>query len=265
MAGVLDGLIDERFVMTTRKMTVLLALFALFLTTGCYEPAVDGGFYNPSVEKFHAKKAIDAGDFAFAEQKLGKVLYNDPQDWEGRYLMGLTYLGQERAVEAQSQLELALSVQDRSKTNTPKILDALAMSLEKQELYDQLYAFLDAQIERYEGWGDYARKARFLAEANDIDGAALAYRQAAFFSRNETEDIYIELAEFYEGLGDYTKAVQALKWAYYINDENTSIPNRFRKLGVVPGPTLKEEPPQPDYAGANLFDIPAVLPNLIRD
>jgi tetratricopeptide (TPR) repeat protein len=242
--------------MTTRKMTVILGLVALMLTTGCYKPAVDGGFYNPAVEKFHAKKEIDAENYAAAELKLGKVLYNDPQDWEGRYLMGVTYLGQGRSVEAQTQLELALAAKDRSETHTPKILDELARSLEQQELYDQLYAFLDAQIERYEGWEDYARKARFLAKANDIDGAALAYRQAAYFSRNETEDIYIELAEFYEGLGDYPKAVQALKWAYFINEENPSIPRRFRQLGVVPGPTLKEAPPQPEYAGAKLFGIP---------
>lgn len=249
--------------MTLQKMTVLLALFALCLTTGCYRPAAaDGGFYNPPVEKFKAEQAIDAGNYAEAEARLDKVLRNDPQDWGGRYLMGLTYLEQNRPVEAQSQLELALSVQDRDAEDTPKILDALARALEQQERYNELYGFLDDQIERYEGWEDYARKARFLAKANDIDGAALAYRQAAFFSRNETEDIYLELATFYEGLGDYGKAVQALKWAYFINDENETIPNRFRKLGVVPGPTLKEQPPQPDYAGARLFGIPDVLPNL---
>jgi len=240
---------------TSVKLSVLLGLFALMLTTGCYKPAVDGGFYNPAVEKFKANKAIEAEDFAAAEQRLNTVLYNDPQDWEGRYLMGLTYLGQRRPVEAQTQLELALAAKDRSETQTPKILDALARSLAQQESYSELYAFLDAQIERYEGWEDYARKARFLAEANDIDGAALAYRQAAYFSRNQTEDIYLELAEFYEGLGDYPKAVQALKWAYYINDEHPQIPNRFRQLGVVPGPTLKEAPPQPEYAGAKLFGI----------
>ncbi|MEO0477446.1 MAG: tetratricopeptide repeat protein [Planctomycetota bacterium] len=245
---------------TPIKMTVLLGLFALLLTTGCYKPKVDGGFYNPAVEKFKAEKAIEAGNYAEAEQRLNKVLYNDPQDWGGRYLMGLTYLETNRPVEAQSQLELALAVRDRSESETPKILDALARSLEQQELYDQLYAFLDAQIERYEGWEDYARKARFLAKANDIDGAALAYRQAAFFSRNKTEDIYLELATFYEGIGDYDKAIQALKWAYYINDENPETPDRFRKLGVVPGPTLKEAPPQPEYAGARLFGIPIELP-----
>lgn len=240
--------------MTGLRMSAVLALCAVTLCAGCY---------NPRVEKFHSRKAMDAGDYITAEQKLAGVVDNDPSDWEGHYLLGLAYLGQDRPVEAQSQLELALAVKDRSQTQTPKILDALARALEQQQSYDQLYAFLDAQIERYEGWEDYARKARFLAKANDIDGAALAYRQAAFFSRNETEDIYLEMSEFYKGLGDYPKAVQALKWAYYINPEHTQIPDRFRELGVVPGPTLAEEPPQPEYAGAKLFGIPVELPSLI--
>lgn len=241
---------------TPMKMTVMLGFFALMLATGCY---------NPPVEKFHSRKSIEAGDYMAAEQRLLVVVQKNPADWEGHYLLGQTYLGQDRPIEAQSQLELALAVKDRSREHTPKILDALAHSLEMQQSYDQLYAFLDAQIARYEGWEDYARKARFLAKANDIDGAALAYRQAAYFSRNATEAIYLEIATFYENLGDYDKAIQALKWAYYINDEHAQIPDRFRKLGIVPGPTLKEAPPQPEYAGAKLFGIPLKLPNLIGD
>lgn len=242
--------------MTGLRMSAVFGLCAVMFCVGCY---------NPPVEKFHSRKAMEAGDYATAEQKLLGVIDHDPSDWEGHYLLGLAYLGQQRPVEAQSQLELALAVKDRSKEQTPKILDALARSLEQQKSYDQLYAFLDAQIDRYEGWQDYARKARFLAKANDIDGAALAYRQAAYFSRNETEKIYLEIATFYEGLGDYDKAIQALKWAYYIKPEHTQIPGRFRKLGVVPGPTLREAPPQPEYAGAKLFGIPVELPNLIGE
>lgn len=242
--------------MTALRMSAVLALCTMLLCVGCY---------NPPVEKMHSRKAMDAGDYTAAEQKLIGVVEHDPSDWEGHYLLGLAYLGQQRPVQAQSQLELALTVKDRSKEQTPKILDALGQSLEMQGAYDQLYAFLDAQIARYEGWQDYARKARFLAKANDIDGAALAYRQAAYFSRNETERIYLEIATFYENLGDYDKAIQALKWAYYLKPDHTQIPGRFRKLGVVPGPTLREAPPQPEYAGAKLFGIPDVLPNLIGD
>lgn len=237
--------------MTIRlTMTAMLALCGLMFAAGCY---------NPPVEKLHSRKAMDAGDYTTAVQKLEAVVAYNPADWEGHYLLGKAYLGQGRAIKAQSELEQALAVKDRSETHTPKILDALAESLHQQMRYDELYAFLDAQIDRYESWEDYARKARFLSKANDVDGAALAYRQAAFFSRNEDADIYVEIADFYEQRGDYDKAVQSLKWAYFIDDERTDLPNRFRQLGVVPGPTLKEQPPQPDYAGAQIFNLPKLI------
>jgi tetratricopeptide (TPR) repeat protein len=242
-----------------QTLAVVLALCGLVLASGCYKPTVDGGLYNPRVEKFHSRQAIEAGDYATAESKLLYVLQNDPQDWYAHYLLGRVYLDTGRPVQAQSELEQAFAVNDRSTDYTPKILDAIAESLHKQEKYDELYAFLDAQIDRYEGWEDYARKARFLAKANDIDGAALAYRQAAYFSRNDDEDIYIEIADFYHQRGDYDKELQALKWAYYINDENPQLPDRFRQIGYVPGPTMKDPPPQPEYAGARIFDLPKLI------
>ncbi len=238
----------------TIRLTITAAwvLCGLLFVTGCYQQAVDGGLYNPPVEKLHARRAMAKSDYATAQSKLKFVLYNDPQDWEAHYLLGLVYLELDRPVEAQGELEQAFAVKDRSSEYTPKILDGIAQSLYQQKSYDSLYAFLGEQIERYEGWEDYARKGRFLAKADDVDGAALAYRQAAYLSRDADEDIYIEIADFYESRGDYDKAVQALMWAYYINDERAELPNRFRRLGYVPGPTLKEQPPQPMYDGNDL-------------
>jgi len=247
--------------MKTRLMIAVLGLCGLLFGAGCYQTAdVDGGFYNPPVERHYARKAIEVGNYAEADQRLARVLRNDPQDWEAHYFQGLSYLGQDRAVEAQTQLEQALAANDRG-SDTPEILDALAESMFQQRNYEALYSFLDAQISRYEGWQDYARKARLLAMAADIDGAALAFRQAAYFSRNETEDIYIEIADFYIGLGDQDKALQALKWAYYINPENPGTATRFSTLGYVPGPTLAEQPPQPEYAGAEIFRLPNLIGN----
>ena len=48
-------------------------------------------------------------------------------------------------------------------------------------------AFLDAQIDRYEGWEDYARKARFLVKANDMDGASLATLASTSLERSVYE------------------------------------------------------------------------------
>jgi len=232
-------------------MTALLGMIGLMFAAGCF---------NPPVERYKANKAMEAGDYEQADRRLNKVIERNPGDWEAHYLMGKSHLGQDRALQAQTEFEQALAVKDESK-HTPKILDGMAESLHKQGRNAELYAFLDEQIERYEGWEDYARKARFLARAGDIDSAALAYRQAAIFSRNTSDEIYIEIADFYEGLGNYDHAIQALKWAYFINEENPTLPNRFRRLGVVPGPTLKEQPPQPEYEGESLFK----LPNLINE
>lgn len=218
-----------------------------------------GGCYNPPLERERAKRSLDAGNYGSAESRLLVLVDRERTDWEAHYLLGLTYLAQDRPVAAQSELEEALAVRDRDKDNTPLILDAIAEAIFQQGRYAQLYLFLDDQIDRYEGWEDYARKARFLDKASDIDGAALAYRQAAYFSRNESADIYVEIADFYEKLGDYDKAVQSLKWAYYIDEDREDLPGRFRGLGVVPGPTLKEQPPQPAYAGDSLFRLPRLL------
>lgn len=235
---------------TRLMMAAVLGLGVMLFAVGCF---------NPPGERFRSRKAMAAGDYSQAEQRLIACLDYNPADWEAHYLLGEVYLKQDRAVEAQSELEQALAVQDRDKSDTPKILDALAESLYQQKRYEQLYLFLDEQISRYEGWEDYARKARFLAKANDIDGAALAYRQAAYFSRNEDASIYVEIADFYEGIGDYNKAIQSLKWAYFIDDERKDVPAAFRRMGVVPGPTQKEQPPQPDYAGARLFELPRLI------
>lgn len=233
--------------MTTRLTTIaVLALCGLMFAAGCF---------HPPKEKFRSKKAIEANDYAQAERRLTAVLDRNPSDSEAHYLLGLTYLGQGRPLQAQSELEQALAVHNARGTYAPKVLDALAQAYHDQMRYEELYAFLDDQIQFHEGWQDYARKARFLALANDMDGAALAYRQAAYFSRNEDEAIYIEIADFYKGLGNQERELQALKWAYFINDENAELPDRFRSLGYAPGPTLKEKPPQPEYEGASLFGL----------
>lgn len=230
-------------------LTLAVAVCGLMVAAGCY---------NAPVEKLHAKRAMRAGDYATATQKLQGVVEYDPADWEGHFLLGQAYLGQGRAIEAQSELELALAAKDRSSTHTPKILDALAESLLKQEQYEELYAFLDFQIERYQGWEDYARKARYLLKAGDIDGAALAYKQAAFFSRDEDADIYIEIADFYRERADQENELLALRWAYYIDNERTDLRPRFESLGYIFGPTLKERPPQPMYDG-NDYKLPRLI------
>lgn len=233
--------------MTLRVMMTAMLVCGLLLAAGCF---------NPPVERHYARKSMDAGDYADAERRLLAVLERDASDWEAHFLLGKTYLELNRPIQAQSELELALAINDESREWTPKILDALAQAMIKQGDDKRLYTFLDAQIDRYEGWQDYARKARYLSQIGDIDNAVLAYKQAAFFSRNENAQIYVDIADFHRERGNFEMEFQALKYAYYIDDERPDLPNRFRQLDKVPGPTTKEAPPQPEYIGPSLFNLP---------
>ena len=49
-------------------------------------------------------------------------------------------------------------------------------------------------------------------------------------------------------IGRHTKAnaVKALRYAFYVYPQHPEIPDRFRKFGLVPGPTLRTEPPKPE-------------------
>ena len=220
----------------------------LVLTSG-----LGGCSYNAYHEKQLGRAEMDQGAYAAARERFYEVTQQSRADWEGHYYLGLCDLELGEPVRAETALRQALAVMDSSDQWTPRILDAVAQSQYDQNEIDRLYAFLRAQIDYYGTWHDYARQARYLALVGDIDGAALAYRKAAYFSKNATEEIYIEIADFYESIGDQPHAVQSLKWAYWINPKHTQLPERFRKYGLVPGPTLREPPPTPAYAGDQLF------------
>jgi len=232
----------------SRRFVLCLGLAAVML------PMLGCGF-NASYQKQEALREMDRGEYHAARNRLLEVTQQARSDWEGHYYLGLCHLALDEPVKAQTQLGQALAVQDRNPEWTPKILDAMAQSLFDQDRLDELFAFLRAQIDRYGTWADYARQARFFAKSGDVDGAALAYRKAAYFSKNRDEDIYLEISAFYETIGDQDRAVQALKWAYWINPQHTEIPSHFRRLGLVPGPTLREEPPKPAFPGDRLFDV----------
>lgn len=235
--------------LSIRRWCVLLGVLVLGLPLG-------GCGYNAHHQKQLAREEMSQGDYVAARNRLSEVTQHARSDWESHYYLGLCLLELNEPVQAQTQLGQALAVQDRNPEWTPQILDAMAQSLFDQDRPDELYAFLRAQIDRYGTWQDYARQARFLAKAGDVDGAALAYRKAAYFSKNRDENIYLEIADFYESIGDQGRAAQALRWAYWINPGHLQIPGRMRRLGIVPGPTQREQPPTPAFPGDRLFDVP---------
>jgi tetratricopeptide (TPR) repeat protein len=204
--------------------------------------------------------AVANGDDVLAQAQFEKAIARDATDWEAQLALGELLNRTRQPLPAQAHLEKALILRDHHE-ETPRILDALAQSLFLQNRYSQLHAYLDEVAAFYRTSNDYLRAATYLAKSGDPDGAVLAYRKASYFAPPLDAKPYLLLADFYDARGDAPNAVQALRWACYVNPKDTSLPNRFRQHGLVPGPTLAEKPPQVEIVEPGLFPLkPPAIP-----
>ena len=143
-------------------------------------------------------------------------------------------------------MEKALALRQDDPKITPRILDRLAQAYYEQDRPENLTAFLARTAEFYGQPRDYLRQAKYLVKVGDVDSAKLAYRKAAYFAPSGDASPYIAIADFYISIDDQTNAATALRYGYYVNPKDGEVADRFRQLGLVPGPTQSLEPPKPE-------------------
>lgn len=190
--------------------------------------------------------AYNAGQPELAKDRLSRAIEIRPSDVPSLYHLGLINLEMGLPLDAQLVLEKALELKQEDASMTPMIIDALAEAYFQQGREEALYNFLARIASTYATSEDFLRQARYLSKIGDMDAARAAYRKAAFFAPVDEDGPYVELALFYESINDRPNMVQALKWAWAINDQNPRTAAAFERLGIVPGPTLKELPPKPE-------------------
>lgn len=216
---------------------VAVALLLVLTQTGCETNAM---------LREKGRKEMRAQDYAAAEAQFLKAAERDPSDWRAQYLLGVTRMEQRNYISAQHDFEKALALRNHDSEATPLIVDGIAESLYQQGRIESLYAFLKRVTDTYGTSADYLRQADYLTRAGDLDSATVAYQKAAYFADDKDESVYVAIADFYGSINDVPNATQALRYAYYINPHNPQVESRFRKYGIVPGPTQAEPPPKPE-------------------
>ena len=176
-----------------------------------------------------------------AEALLTRAVKLDPGVWQAHMVLGQVHLKRAKYLEAQHELELALSM-NPSSDHTPEILDALAETLLGQGNAGALHALLGKACADYGTTRDYLRQARFLGRLGDLDNAKIALGKASHFAAPDDPDAQLALADFYESIGNEREAIQALRHALYIDPDNAVIQKRLRAHGVIPGPTAAISP-----------------------
>lgn len=224
---------------------VVLAAGGAGLAIGC-----NGGIqpevitYNPRAFREQGIGQFQKGDYTGASSSFKEALRQEPGDYTSRYYLGQCFdkMGEpQRAIE---EYHTTLNVMTHSlegKTDTAvrgKVLEALSeaiahepdrssdlAAIEKQQPRTPENAILLARIYRYSG---------------DADMALVRYSEAQTIDPGNPL-IAKEYGLYLEQLGQNKRANGQLRHAYAMNTKDEEVAAALRRLGVVPGPSLKSE------------------------
>lgn len=210
--------------------------------TGCKSWSDD----RPTNKKFVAQgdEAYKVGDYSAAAASYEQAAEIKPASKLTQHNLGQTrlQLGQPVAAELAFRNGLAVSYDDIYWR--VRFQDALAESLFQQTgQQDQLFSFLQDQVDTYGSDRDYQRQGDYLVRMGDVDNARVAYEGAAKASAENDATCLVALGDFYRSVGDDEEARLAYRYAYWVDAAHEGLGAKLRQTGFYPGPTAAIEPP----------------------
>lgn len=194
-----------------------------------------------------------AGDYENAAGSFRSATIQDPRDYKSFYFLGASYDKLNNHQQASQAFLSSLKVMDvtlEGKKDTAfraKAIDGLAISTAKgQDRAVQIAMPQPGKNPAEDAW----LRAKILRYTGDADAAIESYNIAALQAPN---DFYItkDYGLYLESLGQNQTAAVPLRKAYRMDASDQEIAAALRRIGMVPGPALKErqelaKPPIPE-------------------
>lgn len=180
-------------------------------------------------------QAAMINDWPTAAEWYAQVADRDPTSWRAQYALGHASLEAGDLSTARRALEIASALKPQSNA----VARDLADTMEQQEAWDDLFAYLRDRATSTSTANDWLRLARAGVEADDPDTAREALRTAMAVDAGTTVQPYLRAAAIARRLGDDRDAYRALVLAWEIDPGDTDVNAALRDLGVVPGPTMR--------------------------
>lgn len=189
---------------------------------------------------------LETNQYDEAQGAFRDAVRQNPRDYQSYYYLGVLYDRQKQYTNAIASFKTSLQVQDvtveghRDQAFRLKTLDAFAKTVAKADIRDVEVNHLEQSAAASKTGDQYFVLARVYAERGDADSAVAAYAKAAqkspdaFYIAKE-QGLYLEKQQL------KVEAEAALRRAYRLNDQDVDVQQALRRLGVVPGPALKEE------------------------
>lgn len=197
-----------------------------------------------------AKKAgmaeLSAGNYADAAGSFTNATRQNPRDYESYYWMGVAYDRLGSYQQSMRALRTSLSTMRETlegrnnRTFRLKVLDALAIVTSKSADRQAQVTALEDRIKGRETAEDLFLVAKIHRYGSDPDAAIEAYNRAALLDPKDY-DILKEYALYLEQLGQTERAQPLLVRAYKMREDDQQVADALRRMGVVPGISLRDE------------------------
>lgn len=159
----------------------------------------------------------------------------DPTDWSAQANLGHAALEAGDLATARRSLEIASTL----RPTDAAIARDLADTMQQQQAWDDLFAYLRDRAMSTSTSADWLRLARVAIEADDPDTAREAVRTALAVDADQSVGPYLMAARMLRRLGDDDEAQRTLALAWRIDPKNEDVRAALRDMGVVPGPTMR--------------------------
>jgi tetratricopeptide (TPR) repeat protein len=169
----------------------------------------------------------------------------NPRDYRSFYHLGNCYtqMGEwQKAIESYRTGLDVMGVTLQGKADTAfrqNILNGLASAIAKSDQRDIELKSLEQEAQNGKP-EDIFLLAKVYAYRGDPDSAIEAYSRAAL---RDPQNFYIqkEYGLYLERYGQKQRAAQPLRNAYALNSSDQEVADALRRIGIIPGPSLKPE------------------------
>lgn len=191
-------------------------------------------------------KLLNEGRYAEAAGAFNAAVKSNPRDHYSFFYLGECYeqLGDpHRAIQAY-QTSLAVmpySIHDRGdRAFREKLTDRLANAIASSPTPETQIAAIERRAQAENSARDYYLLARIHISAGDADSAIDAYNRAMLADPRD-QQIARSYGLWLESIGQTKPAERPLRIAYSLNDKDQDVIAALGRLGIIVGPSLKDE------------------------
>jgi tetratricopeptide (TPR) repeat protein len=226
---------------STKYIAPVFALLATLMVGGCADVL--------TYSKDSQQKGLELyreQQFADAAGAFRNAVKQNPQNYQSFFYLGESEEQLNQHEQAIAAFRTSLNVMTHSLMGhsdiefRQNVLNGLASAIAKSDRHDEEVNSIQSQATTNGSAEDWFLLAKVFAYRGDADSAIEAYSRAEMM---DPQNFYIakEYGLYLERTGQTQKAELPLRKAYTLNSTDPDVNNALRRIGVIPGPSLKDQ------------------------